>query len=122
MIKGRVGQVGEAWRVERQVGKRRRLVLLLSGALVAAVGLDASRLPERQVTTALAVKAIHVYQNTLSPVFDRCGLHCRFRPSCSHYAEVSLSRHGIVSGSWRTLKRVTRCGPWTPLGTIDPAE
>jgi putative membrane protein insertion efficiency factor len=36
---------------------------------------------------------IRVYQLTLSPFF---GQHCRFTPSCSHYACEAIERHGIV--------------------------
>ncbi len=98
---------------------RRRVLVLLAFVLLAGVALDASRAPDRQWTTAVAIAAIHGYQRTLSPVFDRCGLRCRFTPTCSRYAETSLRKHGILGGSWRTLRRVIRCGPWTPMGTVD---
>jgi len=98
------------------------LALLLVLVLLGAVILDASRAPDRQVTAALAVRAIHAYQHTASPVLSRIGFACRFTPTCSHYAETSLRKHGIVAGGWRALKRVARCGPWTPLGTKDPAD
>jgi hypothetical protein len=60
-----------------------------------------------------------VHQRTLAPVFDACGLKCRFTPSCSRYAEAVLRKHGIVAGSWLALRRIARCGPWTPAGTVD---
>ena len=101
---------------------RRRVALLLAAALVAGAGLDASRAPDRQLTTKVCVVAIHAYQRTLSPLFDRCGLQCRFTPTCSRYAETSLRKHGILGGGWRALRRGARCGPWTPMGTHDPAE
>ncbi|HLS84946.1 MAG TPA: membrane protein insertion efficiency factor YidD [Burkholderiales bacterium] len=41
---------------------------------------------------------------------------CRFHPSCSHYAEEALLRHGALRGSWLTARRVCRCGPWHPGG------
>jgi hypothetical protein len=98
------------------------LLLLLVALVFAGVALDASRAPDRQLTTAMAVGSIHLYQRTASPILDRCGLRCRFTPSCSQYAEAALRKHGILAGSWRALRRVVRCGPWTPAGTIDPAE
>ena len=70
----------------------------------------------------MAVRAIHVYQRTLSPVLGACGLRCRFTPTCSHYAETVLRTHGIVVGTWRALGRIVRCGPWTPAGTVDPPD
>ncbi len=44
---------------------------------------------------------------------------CRFYPSCSHYAEEALARHGLWRGGWLATRRVCRCGPWHP-GGFDP--
>lgn len=66
-----------------------------------------------------AVGAIHAYQHTLGPLLGRAGFRCRFTPSCSHYAEVVITRNGLVSGSLATARRLARCTPWTPLGTVD---
>ncbi len=112
MSMGRVGRVG-------QMGRRRRIAFVLVAVVAAGIGLDASRAPERQMTTAVAIAAIHGYQRAVSPIFDRCGLRCRFTPTCSRYAETSLRTQGIIRGSWRALRRVVRCGPWTPMGTVD---
>jgi putative membrane protein insertion efficiency factor len=65
------------------------------------------------------VRAIHVYQHTLAPVADRMGMRCRFTPSCSRYAEKAIARDGVMRGGWLALKRIARCGPWTPQGTRD---
>ena len=59
----------------------------------------------RKVLTAL----IRVYQWVLSPFL---GHHCRFYPSCSHYAIEAIDKHGPVRGGWLALKRVMRCHPW----------
>lgn len=48
------------------------------------------------------------------------GIQCRFTPTCSHYADAVVARHGALVGSWLTVKRLARCGPWTPMGTADP--
>jgi putative membrane protein insertion efficiency factor len=69
---------------------------------------------------ALALAGIHAYQRTLSPLAARAGLRCRFEPTCSRYAETVIARDGVVRGSWLALRRVARCGPWTPMGTVDP--
>ena len=37
---------------------------------------------------------------------------CRFTPSCSHYAEEAIKRHGLVKGSVLTLKRLSKCHPF----------
>ncbi|HHM04126.1 MAG TPA: membrane protein insertion efficiency factor YidD, partial [Gammaproteobacteria bacterium] len=47
------------------------------------------------------------------------GRHCRFQPSCSAYAEEAYRRHGLVSGTCLTLRRVSRCHPWH-AGGWDP--
>jgi hypothetical protein len=56
------------------------------------------------------------YQWTLRPVI---GAHCRFEPSCSHYALEALSRHGAVRGSLLAGWRILRCNPWN-AGGYDP--
>ncbi len=99
---------------------RRRLVVACVALLLLASIADAARAPQRQLSTALAVGAIHVYQRSVSPALSKVGFGCRFTPSCSHYAEAVLQKHGIVRGSWMTLTRLARCGPWTPAGTLDP--
>lgn len=53
------------------------------------------------------------YQWTLRPFI---GAHCRYHPSCSHYALEALRRHGAARGTWLATKRVLRCNPWTPGG------
>ncbi len=67
----------------------------------------------------VALAGIHFYQRALSPLAARAGVRCRFTPTCSHYAEVVITRDGIVRGGWRALTRVARCGPWTARGTVD---
>jgi putative membrane protein insertion efficiency factor len=67
----------------------------------------------------IAIHSIHVYQRTIAPVADRIGARCRFTPSCSHYAEIVIARDGLVRGGWKAVKRIARCGPWTPPGTSD---
>ena len=61
---------------------------------------------------------IRIYQWTISPLI---GNHCRFYPSCSHYAAEALQKHGAIKGSYLTVKRLCRCHPWNP-GGVDPVE
>jgi len=68
---------------------------------------------------ATAIACIHGYQHALAPAAARIGLRCRFAPTCSRYAEAAIARDGVVRGGWRSLKRIARCGPWTPQGTLD---
>ncbi|MDW8459180.1 MAG: membrane protein insertion efficiency factor YidD [Verrucomicrobiota bacterium] len=67
-------------------------------------------------TTVLAVGLIRLYQWTLSPLL---GGACRFHPSCSNYAIDAIHLHGVLRGSWLTIKRLARCHPFHP-GGIDP--
>ena len=90
--------------------------------LVTAVVLDLRRPPTSQLTTRAAVGGIHLYQATLSPLYGRMGVSCRFEPTCSYYGEAVIKRYGIVRGGWMAAKRVFRCGPWTPAGTKDPPD
>ena len=47
------------------------------------------------------------------------GPHCRFEPTCSHYAEQAIREHGVLSGLALTLKRISKCHPWHK-GGYDP--
>ena len=38
---------------------------------------------------------------------------CKYEPTCSHYAEQAIRRHGVVRGL------VLRCNPWSK-GGYDP--
>lgn len=87
---------------------------------IALLALDLSRPPADQWSTRAAVGAVHVYQATASRWFAAVGVRCRFTPTCSHYGEACLKRFGLVRGGWLAMKRVVRCGPWTPMGTVDP--
>ena len=53
------------------------------------------------------------YQRYISPVI---GQHCRFYPTCSRYAAVAISRHGVMRGGVMAAKRILRCHPFHPGG------
>jgi putative membrane protein insertion efficiency factor len=59
---------------------------------------------------------IHLYQHTFSTLLGPC---CRFTPSCSSYALLSVQRFGIIDGARLTCKRFVRCHPFHP-GGYDP--
>jgi putative membrane protein insertion efficiency factor len=59
---------------------------------------------------------LHLYQHTFSISFGPC---CRFTPSCSSYAILSIKRFGMMGGVWLTLKRLMKCHPFHP-GGYDP--
>lgn len=61
----------------------------------------------------LLLRGYHLF---LSPLF---GTRCRYAPTCSDYASQALEKHGLIKGSWLTLKRLARCHPWGGHG-FDP--
>ena len=73
------------------------------------------RLISRLLTTSL-IKLIKIYQLLLSPML---GQNCRFYPTCSHYAQESLNKHGVIKGTYRAIRRLFRCHPWHD-GGYDP--
>ena len=53
------------------------------------------------------------YRFFLSPWL---GSACRFEPTCSAYSLQALEKHGATVGTYLTLHRLVRCGPWCPGG------
>lgn len=96
--------------------RRARPILL---ALLLGLTLDWTRPPDRQLSAYALLAAIHGYQATLSKLMPGLGVRCRFKPSCSHYAEGAVAGYGAFGGSLLAAWRVLRCGPWTPAGTVD---
>lgn len=65
-------------------------------------------------------KIIGLYQNSLSVLISLLfGSGCRYQPTCSEYSRLAVARHGILIGTWFSLKRVSRCHPWGGSG-YDP--
>ena len=62
---------------------------------------------------ALLIALVRGYRLLLSPWI---GSSCRFEPTCSLYAIAALERHGALAGSYLTLRRLARCGPWCAGG------
>jgi putative membrane protein insertion efficiency factor len=96
--------------------------VLLAGlvGLVALAGAGAvidrlrHRAPGEPGTVArLLLGLLWVYRRFISPSLPPS---CRFTPSCSAYAVEAVRGHGALRGSWLTLRRLLRCGPWHPGG------
>jgi putative membrane protein insertion efficiency factor len=101
------------------VSRRARTAIVAAVLLVLLIA-DWTRPPANQWSARFLLASIHLYQATLSPRLGAVGVQCRFRPTCSHYGEGAIRKYGALKGSLLTIRRVARCGPWTPLGTYDP--
>jgi len=64
----------------------------------------------------LLIGLLRAYQYALSPLLGRS---CRFFPTCSEYAVEAIDKHGVMKGSYLSVRRVLRCHPWHP-GGYDP--
>jgi len=62
---------------------------------------------------------IRLYQLTLSGFI---GNTCRHLPTCSEYGYEAIARHGLVTGTILTAKRVGRCGPFGTSGIDNVPE
>lgn len=47
------------------------------------------------------------------------GPSCRFTPTCSEYSIQAIDKYGPIKGTWLSIKRVSRCHPWSKNG-YDP--
>lgn len=70
----------------------------------------------RQFTLQFFIKAISLYQYTISPLL---GMHCRYNPSCSEYMKEAIQYFGLVRGMKIGLTRLLRCQPLCK-GGYDP--
>ncbi|MCH2658112.1 MAG: membrane protein insertion efficiency factor YidD [Dehalococcoidia bacterium] len=59
---------------------------------------------------------IRIYQLVISPLL---GPSCRYSPTCSSYAHTAISRFGAIKGVFFTIKRLTKCHPFS-AGGLDP--
>lgn|GEM_PF-5640549 len=67
----------------------------------------------------LALAVIAGYRAAIAPQLVGA---CRFTPTCSHYAEEAIVRHGLWHGGALAIKRLVRCHPFdrTMQGGWDP--
>jgi len=65
----------------------------------------------------LLIRFVLLYRATLGPLL---GGQCRFTPTCSQYALDALTKYGAWKGTWKTLRRLSRCHPLGGKG-YDPA-
>ncbi|MDR0753126.1 MAG: membrane protein insertion efficiency factor YidD [Holosporaceae bacterium] len=51
---------------------------------------------------------IRIYQKTLS---RHLKSQCKFYPTCSEYAILSIKKYGALRGSLKAISRLARCSP-----------
>jgi len=68
------------------------------------------------VLKTAVVALISLYRYAISPML---GSHCRYHPSCSEYARQAIELHGLLSGGWLAVCRISRCHPLHE-GGLDP--
>ena len=80
--------------------------------------------PLVQITTWLwhfprlaLVGLVRLYQTVLSPLFPSS---CRYTPTCSQYAILSLQTYGAIRGTILAVWRILRCNPWGGHGHDPP--
>ena len=72
--------------------------------------------PSPSIPTRVLMALVRAYQLVLSPWLQT---GCRYEPTCSHYAEQAVRRHGVVRGLGLATWRLLRCNPWSK-GGYDP--
>jgi len=69
--------------------------------------------PVARALRSAAVAPIRLYSRFLSPWTPAT---CRFRPTCSGYAQEAIELHGIWRGIYLGLRRILRCHPFSDPG------
>ncbi len=73
----------------------------------------------KQISTLIAyplVWLVRFYQMAVSPYL---GSNCRYTPTCSQYTIEALKTHGLFTGGWLAIRRISSCHPWGGSG-YDP--
>ncbi|WP_078429850.1 membrane protein insertion efficiency factor YidD [Alkalihalobacterium alkalinitrilicum] len=59
---------------------------------------------------SLIITSIKVYQKWISPR-KSFKMKCRFYPTCSQYAILSIQKYGVIKGFVKMKNRLKRCRP-----------
>ncbi|RUM62160.1 MAG: membrane protein insertion efficiency factor YidD [Persephonella sp.] len=60
---------------------------------------------------------LKLYQKFISPLYPAS---CRYYPSCSNYAILSVEKYGVIKGLLKAVWRVLRCNPFSKGGVDYP--
>ncbi len=69
----------------------------------------------------IVIFLLRTYKKIVSPIVSKCGIHCRFYPSCSDYMMQAIERYGVAKGVLLGIKRILRCNPFSK-GGYDPLK
>lgn len=66
----------------------------------------------------ILLNSIKIYQKYISPFIIYKS--CKYYPSCSEYATLSIKKYGSFIGLLYTIYRLLRCNPYTNGGVDYP--
>lgn len=69
----------------------------------------------------IVLSLIRIYQQKPLLFLTGNGISCRFDPSCSEYAYLSIKRYGTIKGFFLSIKRILHCHPFSK-GGYDPVK
>lgn len=78
---------------------------------------DSATISDVGLPGRVGLMALRFYKAYLSVLFAG---QCRFVPSCSQYSYEAVAQFGLARGSWLTLKRLSRCHPFSGKFGFDP--
>ena len=67
------------------------------------------------------IKLIQFYQKRISPIIKRCGICCKYYPTCSEYTKQAILKYGSFKGIGLGMKRIIKCNPFSK-GGYDPLK
>ncbi|MFZ8834481.1 MAG: membrane protein insertion efficiency factor YidD [Candidatus Caldipriscus sp.] len=59
------------------------------------------------------ILVIQAYRKYISPLKPPS---CRYYPTCSEYAMISLQKYGLFKGTLKSIWRILRCNPFSKGG------
>ncbi|MDD4939278.1 MAG: membrane protein insertion efficiency factor YidD [Candidatus Omnitrophica bacterium] len=66
-----------------------------------------------------ACKLIEIYQTYIRIALPHS---CRFAPTCSEYTKEAISRYGFFRGTFKGVRRLLRCQPFSRKFGYDPVN
>ncbi|MGB7957228.1 MAG: membrane protein insertion efficiency factor YidD [Minisyncoccia bacterium] len=67
---------------------------------------------------SIGIGSIRLYQRLASPILSR-WIQCRFYPTCSEYACLSIQKYGFWNGAKRAVNRLKRCNKYNRESCMD---